>query len=156
MKPIFEEERNKNKNQKILGFLNRLQGISFEEIEQLKLITLWESCKSFDSNKGCKFSTHLYNNCRYTYLNFIKKTKKIENRKEEYLVDCHAMQDDNLKTLDGLPLLFKTILEDRFVYKYTLVEMSKQYNLRLYQIKELINYSKRGLQNYLRGVKYGK
>jgi len=135
MKPIFEEELKKPKNIKILNYLSRLRGLDKDEIEQLKLITLWKSINSFNEEKGCLFSTHLYNTCRYTFLDFFKKKqiKTVDN------IDIAKYNSDNI--IDELPLLYKTIIEDRFVYKFTMIEMSGKYKLQRWQLKILIQDS---------------
>jgi DNA-directed RNA polymerase specialized sigma subunit len=135
MKPIFEEEIKKPKNIKILNYLSGLRGLDKDEIEQLKLITLFESIRTFDETKKCLFSTHLYNRCRYTYLDFLKK-KKIKT-----LDNIEIVQYNHENIIDDLPDFYKIIIEDRFVYKLTIVEMSKKYELKRWQIKSLIEDS---------------
>lgn len=143
MKPTFEEELKKTKNIKILNHLNKLRGLSKEEIEQLKLITLWKSINTFKEEKGCLFSTHLYNICRYTYLDFFKKKqiKTLDN------LDIIKYNSDNI--IDELPLLYKTIIEDRFIYKYTIIEMLQKYKMKRWQLKLLIEDSVKFLKKEL-------
>ena len=135
MKPIFEEELKKPQNIKILNYLSGIRGLDSDEISQLKLITLWKSINSFKEDKGCKFSTHLYNICRYTYLDHLKKKqiKTLDN------LDVIKYNHDNI--LDELPLLYKIIIEDRFVYKYTVIEMLQKYKLKRWQLKILLEDS---------------
>lgn len=136
MKPIFEEERFKPQNIKILNYLSGIRGLSPEEIEQLKLITLWRSIESFNKDKGCKFSTHLYNTCRYTFLDHMGK-KKIETL--DYIEIAYHNNDENI--LDDLPPLYKIIIEDRFVYNYSIIEMLQKYKLKRWQLKILLEDS---------------
>jgi DNA-directed RNA polymerase specialized sigma24 family protein len=135
MKPIFEEELKKPKNIKILSHLGKIRGLDTDEVEQLKLITLWKSISTFNEEKGCAFSTHLYNTCRYTYLDFFKKRqiKTIDN------LDVIKYNNENI--IDELPFLYKTIIEDRFVYKYTIIEMLHKYKMKRWQLKILIEDS---------------
>lgn len=135
MKPIFEEELKKTQNKKILNYLSGIRGLSREEIHQLKLITLWKSINSFDEKRGCKFSTHLYNTCRFTFLDHLKK-KTIKTADN---IEIAKYEHDNI--LDELPLLYKVIIEDRFVYKYTIVEMLQKYSFKRWQLKILIEDS---------------
>lgn len=149
MKPIFEEEIKKPKNIKILNYLSGLRGLERDEIEQLKLITLWKSICSFDETKNCLFSTHLYNNCRYTYLDFLKK-KKLKTLDNIEIVQYNY---DNI--IDELPDFYKIIIEDRFVYKLTIVQMSKKYELKRWQVKTLIEDSVNFLKKELEKRRIG-
>ncbi len=135
MKPIFEEELKNPKNIKILNYLSSIRGLDRDEIEQLKLITLWKSINTFNENKGCKFSTHLYNTCRYTFLDHLKKRqiKTVDN------LDVTKYNYSNI--VDELPELYRIIIEDRFIYKYSVIEMLHKYNLKRWQLKILIEDS---------------
>lgn len=143
MKPTFEEELEKPKNKAILSFLGNIKGISVEELKQLKLIVLWEAIETFDSSKGCLFSTHLYNRCRYTYLNTVKK-KFIPTAE---FIEISYQEKDSI--LEDFPVAYKQILKDRFISKYSIHELIKMYNLNKKQIKILlddsISYLKRNL-----------
>ncbi len=141
MKPIFEEELKNPQNIKILNYLSGIRGLDKDEISQLKLITLWKSINSFKEDKGCKFSTHLYNICRYTFLDHLKKKqiKTLDN------LDVIKYNHDNI--LDELPLLYKIIIEDRFVYRYTVIEMLQKYHLKRWQLKILLEDSVNFVKN---------
>lgn len=135
MKPIFENEIENPKNKAILSYLNNIKGLSGSEISQLKLIVVWKSIQTFKPEKGCLFSTHLYNMCRYTYLDHMKqKFIPVAN-----FIDKSYENNDNI--LDQMPKAYKMVLEDRFVYKYTIREMVKIYKLSKKQINILINDS---------------
>lgn len=141
MKPIFEEELKDPKNIKILNYLSSIRGLDRDEISQLKLITLWKSINTFNKDKGCKFSTHLYNICRYTFLDHLKKKqiKTLDN------LDVIKYNYDNI--LDELPHLYKIIIEDRFVYKYSIIEMLQKYHLKRWQLKILLEDSVNFVKN---------
>lgn len=139
MKIIFEEEVKKQKNKDILSFLGKIKGLSTQEIEQLKLITLWESIETFKPEKGCLFTTHLYNRCYYKYLDYMK---------EKYLPTFdfpdiyEAKKNTNTEELlEGIPKLYKMVLEDRFIYNFTTVELLKKYKVTRKQLKILIEDS---------------
>lgn len=143
MKISFEEERKKEENQNILSFLNKINDMTSQEIEQLKLIVLWESVSTFDKNKGCKFTTHLYNTCRFAFLKHI-------NKKRDVFVEQFETEYSYTTTiLDDLPTIYKTILEDRYIYRYSLREIGEKHNIKLNQVKSLIEDSKNCLKESL-------
>lgn len=143
MKPIFEEEKEKVQNKKILSYLNKLKGLSYPEKEQLKLIVLWESIESYDPTRGCLFTTHLYSKCRYKFLDFLrKKTIPVGE-----FINKSYITHENL--LDELPLLDKMVLEDRFVNKLTINEMIKKYKMNRSSINSLIEKSIEVFKEYL-------
>ena len=142
MKLKFEEELKKTKNKKILSFLDKITDLDKQEKEQLKLIVLWESIETFDIKKGCLFSTHLYNCCRFKFLKHInKKNIPIFKHVEVSYCDNNIFQD--------LPLEHEIIIKDRFVYRYTLNELCHKYSLKKDKIKELIEESKNFLKKIL-------
>lgn len=147
MKPKFEEELKKTKNIKILNFLNRIEDLNQDEINQLKLITLWESIESFNNKRGCIFSTHLYNSCRFKFLKHINKNKEKKVVLEYIEQSCEDKPNkEEFEIIDELPILYRSILKDRFYYKINLVNLSKMYNMKRSQIKILIEDAKRELK----------
>lgn len=138
MKPIFEEEIKKTKNQAILSYLGKLKGLTYSEIEQLKLITLWEAVESFNPEKGCLFSTHLYNKCRFAFLDHLRK-KVIPVA--TFIEKSYEIKENILDILDELNPDAKMILHDRFVSRLSINEMVSKYKVTRIQIKNLINSS---------------
>ena len=146
MKPIFEIELKKLKNIKILSFLNKLTGISEEEKKQLKLIVLWKSIESFNPDKGCLFSTHLYNMCRYEYLNHIN-SKENKKRQVHKVIDKPTYENQNI--LMDLPEQYSKILEEKYIYKYSIKELCSIYNTTDKEINKLLSKAKEYLKNYI-------
>ena len=70
----FDEALNDEYCLKILNLLHRwLPKLPKEELKQLQMIALWEATSTFDTNKKCKFTTHLYNRVRFKFLKHINK-----------------------------------------------------------------------------------
>jgi hypothetical protein len=144
MIPDFEEELKKISNYKILNFLHNIKGLSYEEISQLKRITVWKAVKTFKPEKNCLFTTHLYNTCRYTYLEEIRK------KKEPNLVSCSDGVDKAYipvkNPLEEIPEEIKSVLEDKYYQKMSIRQLMKKYKKTRKEMYSLIEEC----ENYFR------
>lgn len=134
---------------KILNLLHRwLPNLPKSELKQLQLIALWEACDTFDPARNCKFTTHLYNRVRFKYLKHINSpmNKKIGQSEEIF----QYRQEINLNLFfDGLEDLDRSLLEDRFVNKLTLREMTNKYNMKRKDLVKALSAAKETFKEML-------
>lgn len=131
-------------NQAILSKLNKLP-LSKEEIEQSKLICLWDSIRTYDSSRS-SFQTHLYNNCKFTLLKAFGSHKKQKTRYKNISVEKFYSHCYNL--LDFLPRLYKSFIDDRFIQKLTIHQMSKKYCITQKMVYNILQESIREVGDY--------
>ena len=155
-------EWEKVENQKILSHLNKIIGITKEEINQLKYITLWKTIRTFNKNKNVKFSTHLYNTCRYVYLDEITRINKYNQEvsidtmdylehgtssaRQNYISDLFLIIERK-----ELPEPFNEIIKDIYVDCLNFNQMLKKHNLRKKEFYSLKEESLQKLKEYLNG-----
>ena len=116
----------------IVNIMNKVscsfqKGLDFDEIQSIKLDTLWKCVKNYDTSKGAKFTTYLHNQLNYAFRNEAKKKKSKVNlgelhtnvpEKYDYSVDAYDL-------VSGLPNHISTILKQRFLYQMTMVEIGR-------------------------------
>jgi len=116
----------------IVNIMNKVscnfqKGLDFDEIQSIKLDTLWKCVQNYDTSKGAKFTTYLHNQLNYAFRNEVKKKKSQVN-----LGDLHTSvpqkYDYSLDAYDvvfGLPVHISKILKQRFLCKVTMVEIGQ-------------------------------
>ena len=61
----------------ILGIMNavgsKYRSIDPDQLESIKLNTLWECAKKYDPKRGTKFTSYLYQNLVYAFKNELKR-----------------------------------------------------------------------------------
>ena len=61
----------------ILGIMNavgsRYRSIDPDQLESIKLNTLWECAKKYNPDRGTKFTSYLYQNLVYAFKNELKR-----------------------------------------------------------------------------------
>ena len=79
MDKTFENYWNKIDIQNIMNKVaGRYKGsIDFDDIESIKMQTLWNCIKKYDSTRGSKFTSYLYQQLSFAFKNKLK-TKSIE------------------------------------------------------------------------------
>lgn len=104
------------------------KSIDFDQMESIKLNTLWECLKKYDDTKGAKFTSFLYQRLTFALKNEVKPRKKKEfsvNEIENNTPEKKPLQSIN-ELLDGLPSESAKILSQKYIYNMTMVEIGKE------------------------------
>ena len=126
MDKIFEEKWESSDVQNIMNKVaNRYRtAIDFDDIESIKMQTLWRCIDRYDSDKGTKFTSYLYQQLSFAFKNKLKKKRR------EYNVDTiesidrqmqHAMEVRDMIT--GLDPEHADVLNKRFYHNMTMQEI---------------------------------
>ena len=110
-----------------------IKSIDPDEIESIKMITLWKCRDKYDPNRGAKFTSYLYQQLSFAFKNELKKKKQmwyrdnvqldLLNSKSSWRGEYSAREfADNLS---GLPEDVEQILKQRFISNMTMVEIAK-------------------------------
>lgn len=150
---IYEEAINNTSYKKIMNVFNKkLQFLKYYERQNFKLICLWNACRTFDENRNISFITHLYTILKYSTLKeYYKYVKHNSLTKTNTQTDTQCNSSDILRCtitdhIDSLIPIYKDILEKRFISKMSLKEISKEYNIRMKECKNLIERAKNSLK----------
>ena len=109
---------------KVSSFYQR--SIDRDDIQSICLDTVWKCVKSFDKNKGAKFTTFLYNQLNFAFKNELKKKKNVLSLDEISTDYAQIPISDTMSDLiNGLPASVSKILEQRYRYNMTMVEIGK-------------------------------
>ena len=118
-------------NQYVKGVLNKVssfyrKSIDHDDIQSICMNTLWKCVTSFDQNRGAKFTTFLYNQLNFAFKNELKKKRKTLSLDEVKVDYSRASISNTIHDLiNGLPDNVSQILEQRYIYNMTMVEIGK-------------------------------
>jgi RNA polymerase sigma factor (sigma-70 family) len=124
----FEEKWNSQDVQNIMNKVtNRYKrNVDHDDIDSIKMNTLWSCLKKYDEAKGTKFTSYLYQQLSYAMKNEVKK------KRHEYNVDAVEKVDSNVMSkmeivdiVTGLNEEDSEILQQRFFYNMTMKEIGK-------------------------------
>tara|TARA_R100000008_G_C3584131_1_gene170809 strand:- start:279 stop:770 length:492 start_codon:yes stop_codon:yes gene_type:complete len=110
------------------------KAIDVDEIESIKMLTLWKCIDKFDKSRGVKFTSYLYSQLTFAFKNELKKNKKDLWFKNNAEIDIlrPKWSDENTDiptafddTVTGLPEEVSKILRQRFLSNMTMVEIGK-------------------------------
>tara|TARA_Y100000592_G_scaffold68700_1_gene106738 strand:- start:3456 stop:3983 length:528 start_codon:yes stop_codon:yes gene_type:complete len=114
------------------------KNIDLDQIDSIKLNTLWECVKKYDSSKGAKFTSFLYQMLDYSFKNELKKKRKecaFESIDSLYAGHNSNNQiksneacirpKNNMELFDGLSKETSQILIQKYIYNMTMVEIGK-------------------------------
>tara|TARA_Y100000004_G_C8876160_1_gene395495 strand:- start:127 stop:648 length:522 start_codon:yes stop_codon:yes gene_type:complete len=75
----FEEKWNDSNIKNIMNKISNryIKNIDFDDIESIKMNTLWKCIEKYDKNRGTKFTSYLYQQLSYAFKNKVKK-KRVE------------------------------------------------------------------------------
>lgn len=127
------------KNPDIVNIMNCVsnkycKSIDFDEIESIKMLTLWKCIDKFDKSKGAKFTSYLYQQLSFAFKNELKKKKQMWYRDNSQIDTVHGSKGTNERydvsiefndTISGLPEEVSKILKQRFLGNMTMVEIAK-------------------------------
>lgn len=103
---------------------SRYKTIDPDQIDSIKLNTLWECIKKYNPEKGAKFTSFLYQNLNFAFKNELKKksrefsTDVLENNTPDTTVN-------NSDIFDGIPLESAKLIKQKYIYNMTMNEIGK-------------------------------
>lgn len=120
------------KDPDIVNIMNKVssnfqRGIDFDEIQSIRLDTLWKCVNNYDETRGAKFTTYLHSQLNYAFRNWLKKKRSQINLGELHtsVMDKHDYSQDAHDVVNGLPNHISRILKQRYLYNMTMVEIGK-------------------------------
>ena len=105
---------------------NFKKSIDFEELESIKMLTLWKCVNKYDKDKGAKFTSFLFSQLGFAGKNHLKKKRKEYNCEKIEVCDMRNDTGEFFDTLDGLPEEVVKIIRQRFIYNMTMTEIGSQ------------------------------
>ena len=124
----FENYWNKIDIQNIMNKVaGRYKGsIDFDDIESIKMQTLWRCIEKYDPSRGSKFTSYLYQQLSFAFKN------KLKAKKFEFAYSDIEKCDDRTKSryevidiLTGLDPELKEVITQRFYHNMTMVEIGE-------------------------------
>ena len=120
------------KDPDIVNIMNKVssnfqRGMDFDEIQSIRLDTLWKCVNNYDETRGAKFTTYLHSQLNYAFRNWLKKKRSQINLGELHtsVMDKHDYSQDAHDVVNGLPNHISRILKQRYLYNMTMVEIGK-------------------------------
>jgi RNA polymerase sigma factor (sigma-70 family) len=124
----FEEYWNSSDVQNIMNKVaNRYKNaIDFDDIESIKMQTLWKCIDKYDPTRGTKFTSYLYQQITFAFKNKLKK-KRIEfnNESLEKVDTRNKGRMEVFDILTGLDPELRDVLDKRFYHNMTMVEIGR-------------------------------
>jgi RNA polymerase sigma factor (sigma-70 family) len=124
----FEEYWKSSDVQNIMNKVaNRYRkSIDMDDIESIKMQTLWRCIDKYDETRGTKFTSYLYQQITFAFKNKLKK------KRMEFNNDSIEKQDTNtgnkmevFDILTGLEPELRDVIDKRFYHNMTMVEIGK-------------------------------
>ena len=128
MDKTFEEKWESSDVQNIMNKVaNRYRtAIDFDDIESIKMQTLWRCIDRYDPEKGTKFTSYLYQQLSFAFKNKLKKKRREYNVETLESVDRKAEYSMQVKDMiTGLEPEYADVLNKRFYYNMTMQEIGK-------------------------------
>lgn len=124
----FEEYWKSSDVQNIMNKVaNRYKNsIDMDDIESIKMQTLWRCIDKYDESRGTKFTSYLYQQITFAFKNKLKK------KRMEFNNDSIEKQDINtvnkmevFDILTGLEPELRDVIDKRFYHNMTMVEIGE-------------------------------
>jgi len=115
-----------------------VKSLNKDELYQCKLMALWKALKSWQPEKGRKFTTFLY---QKLYWECIKEVNAKYNNKYVNVNYCEKKTYDELpmfEMLDGLNEDIKDIVQKKYIDMMTLQEIGNEYGCSYETIRKKI------------------
>ena len=113
----------------VVGIMNavgaRYRSIDPDQLDSIKLNTLWECAKKYDPKRGTKFTSFLYQNLVFAFKNELKKRIR-EFATETIEANTVSRSSNLIDIFDGIPKEYASLLEQKYVYNMTMNEIGKQ------------------------------
>ena len=124
------------RNADIVNIMNAVsnkysKSIDLDEIESIKMLTLWKCIEKYDADRGAKFTSYLYQQLSFAFKNELKKKKNIWYRDNNQIDtsnpnDKYDTSVEFNDTISGLPYEVNKILQQRFLGNMTMVEIAQE------------------------------
>ncbi len=102
------------------------KAIDFDDIESIKMQTLWRCIDKYDPSFGTKFTSYLYQQITFAFKNKLKKKRVEFNSNSLEKVDIkNKGRMEVLDILTGLDPEMRDILNKRFYHNMTMVEIGQ-------------------------------
>jgi DNA-directed RNA polymerase specialized sigma24 family protein len=113
----------------VVGIMNavgaRYRSIDPDQLDSIKLNTLWECAKKYDPKRGTKFTSFLYQNLVFAFKNELKKRIR-EFPTETIEANTPSRASSLTDIFDGMPKEYASLLEQKYVYNMTMNEIGNQ------------------------------
>ena len=110
----------------IIGIMNavssRYRTIDPDQIDSIKLNTLWECIKKYDPSRGAKFTSYLYQNLNFAFKNELKK-KTREFATDTLELSAQDSYVDYGDVFEGIPEEYADLLKQKFISNMTMNEI---------------------------------
>jgi len=122
------------KNKDIIRIMNSVckhykYNIDKDEIDSLQMDILWDCINKYDSSRGSKFTSYLYQQLSFALRSITKKKKKeFATKTIEENTACNKAQHSTsyYDILDGLPVEVSNIIKQRFINNMTMNEIGNE------------------------------
>jgi RNA polymerase sigma factor (sigma-70 family) len=124
----FEEKWNSSDIQNVMNKItNRYKrNVDVDDIESIKMSVLWSCVKKYDSSKGAKFTSYLYQQLSYAMKNQVKKKRVEFNTEAIEKIDTNTSNSmEILDIVTGLSKEDSNILRQRFYQNMTMKEIGR-------------------------------
>jgi RNA polymerase sigma factor (sigma-70 family) len=132
MNNINQEFTQKWNDNDIINIMNQIsnrfnKNIDQDEIESIKMNTLWKCILKYDADRGTKFTSYLYQQLSYAYKNKVKKKNREYNctRNMEKVDTNQLSYRKYYDATDGLDPSCTLLLNQRYLHNMTMKEIGK-------------------------------
>ena len=128
MDKTFEEYWDSSDIQNIMNKVaNRYKNaVDFDDIESIKMQTLWRCMDKYDPDRGTKFTSYIYQQLSFAFKNKIKKKRREFNVESIENVDRKLQSKMEVKDiLMGLDSEYTDIIHKRYYQNMTMMEIGK-------------------------------
>jgi RNA polymerase sigma factor (sigma-70 family) len=132
----FEELWENSDVRNIMNKVSNLykKNIDFDDIESIKMDTLWNCIKQYDEKRGTKFTSFVYQRLSYAYKSFLKtknptndvKTLSCETFYTEPIDKNQLDQMEVFDIITGLDEETKTLLNQKYYQNLTMAEIGNR------------------------------
>ena len=132
----FEELWENSDVRNIMNKVSNLykKNIDFDDIESIKMDTLWNCIKQYDEKRGTKFTSFVYQRLSYAYKSFLKTKNPVNDVKTLscetfYTEPIDKNQLDQMEVFDiitGLDQETKTLLNQKYYQNLTMAEIGNR------------------------------
>lgn len=104
---------------KVCSKYNRF--VDADDLSSLRMLTLWDCLKKFDTSRNVKFTSYLYQQLTYAIKNHLKK-KKREFTNIPFDVAKDPVENVNVILID-FPTEYRNLLKQKYISRMTMTEI---------------------------------
>ena len=104
---------------KVCSKYNRF--VDADDLSSLRMLTLWDCLKKFDTSRNVKFTSYLYQQLTYAIKNHLKK-KKREFTNIPFDVAKEPIENVNVILID-FPPEYRNLLKQKYISRMTMTEI---------------------------------